>query len=699
VKQSDITLDGVNSRVLASYLKGLAILRIVSEQEGGDREAMAYWDEDGAFHFISTLGIEGLARFFSHSYAPTPIVTPWNGGSGFFPKDQKAGIAAIESCQDSRFSAYRATLVACRALLIELGFDEKPDKELKAQLLRLVRSRLPDSALPWLDAAFAVGDEARFPSLLGSGGNDGRLDFANNFMQRVSELFLDPGRNVERVQARLRAALFAENGRNTYDKIPIGQFGPALSGGSNMSTGVSSASRANPWDFVLALEGATLFAGAAVRRYEAATNGASFPFQVRTTTAGYGSASEADETSARAEIWLPLWPEPASLAAVRLLFSEGRLEVGGKRARNGVNAAQAIASLGVDRGVDRFERVGLLRRNGLAFFATWLGTLTVRHVPDIELLRELDVHLDTARRSEVTAVKGATSRIDGAIYELARGTESILSVVAGLGALQRALARSPEAQKKIRPQPTLQPEWWRAIDSGHGHPTRSPELELAAAFSSWGLRAALMPVELFGDRLRWVDDWKPPTESDPLALVVELGLQALNRSEREIGSLPFDGDSVVSSASLHSLLSGRFDRRLFSDLLHGLALFPRAPHLTRRQDSVPAQLPHHFGLLRAVMALGRLLEDPHRHHPSPKSIARILATLRAGRLTEAAELAHQRLHGSGITPFVHLQAIASEETDYAALSAALLVPLSARVEDSLFSQLIPSIEERKESLS
>ena len=33
--------------------------------------------------------------------------------------------------------------------------------------------------------------EPKYPSLLGTGGNDGNLDFTNNAMQRLGELF-DP---------------------------------------------------------------------------------------------------------------------------------------------------------------------------------------------------------------------------------------------------------------------------------------------------------------------------------------------------------------------------------------------------------------------------------------------------------------------------------------------------------------------------
>jgi CRISPR-associated protein Csx17 len=37
--------------------------------------------------------------------------------------------------------------------------------------------------IAWLDAAYVAGDEARYPAILGTGGNDGRFDFANRKAQ------------------------------------------------------------------------------------------------------------------------------------------------------------------------------------------------------------------------------------------------------------------------------------------------------------------------------------------------------------------------------------------------------------------------------------------------------------------------------------------------------------------------------------
>ena len=155
-----------------------------------------------------------------------------------------------------------------------LDLDERPDAKAKAALLLHARAWLADDAVSWLDAAYVAGDEARYPAILGTGGNDGRFDFANNFMQRLAELFLTPPRaraaRGPDVAARFESAVFGEARRGVLENAAVGQFAPALAGGTNMTSGFDTEGRVNPWDFILALEGALVFAGAAVRRLDSA---------------------------------------------------------------------------------------------------------------------------------------------------------------------------------------------------------------------------------------------------------------------------------------------------------------------------------------------------------------------------------------------------------------------------------------------
>ena len=79
-----------------------------------------------------------------------------------------------------------------------------------------------------------------------------------------------------------------------------------------------------------------MFAGAATRRHQGAPElGASFPFTVRPTGAGWGGISDSDEENARAEFWAPLWGQPAGHRELEGLLREGRAVLNGKTARDG----------------------------------------------------------------------------------------------------------------------------------------------------------------------------------------------------------------------------------------------------------------------------------------------------------------------------------------------------------------------------
>src|SRR5688572_8862389 len=182
-------LSGCSPVPLAHYLKALGILRLVSEQ--CDSDAAGFWRND-TFILQSAQDANGLLKFFTEEYRPTPVLAPWNGGSGFYSKDNTEAIESIIESKSSRFETYQTGVSAARRLIKDLGLKQKPEPEVKEQLLALCRNVLPEAVLSWLDAVYVIGHEGpKYPPLLGTGGNDGRLEFTNNFMQRLIEV-IDP---------------------------------------------------------------------------------------------------------------------------------------------------------------------------------------------------------------------------------------------------------------------------------------------------------------------------------------------------------------------------------------------------------------------------------------------------------------------------------------------------------------------------
>lgn len=173
-------LSGCRPTPLAYYLKALGIFRLVAEQ--ADATARGWWEDD-VFHLATRLNQAELNFFFLSAYSPTPLLAPWNGGSGFYPKDNKTGLEAMEKSSAIRFTSYRHAIEQARIVVASL--DAKPDKgESKNSVIAGCRRAWRGPALQWLDAALALGanGDPVFPAMLGTGGNDGRLEFTTNFL-------------------------------------------------------------------------------------------------------------------------------------------------------------------------------------------------------------------------------------------------------------------------------------------------------------------------------------------------------------------------------------------------------------------------------------------------------------------------------------------------------------------------------------
>ena len=517
-----IELHGCVPTPLASYLKALGVLRLVSSPvshvSGGaaDPHARGWWENE-RFHLRTTLSREALLRFFLDDYAPSPIIAPWNGGSGFYAGDNRDGFDPLaESRVAGRFTHISEAIRKAARTVAGLELAKRPEGAAKVELVAALRAGLADEALLWLDAALALsGGGLAYPELLGTGGNDGRLDFTNNFARRLASRAKPPGLfdassgKPSSDAARLLADSLLSTPALGLCPAAIGQFAPGAAGGPNATNGYSADSEVNPWDFVLMLEGATAFAGAATRRHQSASgasasgattrSGASFPFTVRPVGAGWGGVEAADENDARAEFWAPIWTRPARALEVDSLFSEGRAVLNGRTARDGLEFARAAAGLGVSRGFRAFERYGFLMRAGRAYLATPIGRRSAAPSLGAELVADLDAGgwLDRVRRvgrntEEPGAARRAIKRLEDALFGLLAAGEApgeTERAIIALGYVAGWLARSPSGRKAIgAPPPILSSAWLRRADDG------SAEFRVAAALAAVGLPDLARPA-------------------------------------------------------------------------------------------------------------------------------------------------------------------------------------------------------------
>lgn len=719
-------LDGCAPVPLAHYLKALGVLRLVSEQL--DPEARGWWEGE-RFLLASHADEPSLLAFLLDEYAPTPLVSPWNKGSGFFYKDD-AGLSPIENSTAARLEPARKGIRAARELLDALSGADARVRSIKAEaktrsLDRAARQRLKDSDeyrqrlaeaervfkarkadlmpelrrtwrgphLDWMNVAMVLDEQSapRFPALLGTGGNDGRLDFTNNFFQRlgdVLDLAHEQARSRPAARAALRDALFVEPSCSLICGITVGQFAPGAAGGANADNTPSADSLLNPWDFILMLEGALLFTAASTRRLSAqASSRAAAPFAISAQGAGYASAADSDE-SARGEQWMPLWSHPIRCAELHHLLAEGRAQLGARSVTEPLDLARAVARLGTARGIHAFQRYGYIERNGQSNLAVPLGRFVV---PDqatslLACLEDLEVWLprlrlqarDTKTRKAPASLKQAERRLADALFTLTQHPDeparwqTVLLCLADIESLQ-----VHGAGRKAGPIPRLRPEWVQAADDG------STELRLALAFAlqcadarGGARRDGVRRHWLTLDKGRYKEGSATEVSAtdrvlqgrsgidDAIALVARRLIEARQRGERRLplasGSgiaasqhdkrrLPLEpGCGIAASRhDLTRLLAGEVD--LDRCLALARALMPldtgqAAQRPPRLQRPAPADWPDDAWLAIRLAMLPWPLPDDRRPGIDPA----VLRRLQAGDLASALELALRRLRAAGI---------------------------------------------------
>ena len=540
-----LALHGCAPTPLASYLKALGVLRLVSSPvnhvagKAADPDARGWWKNE-CFHLRTTLNRGALLHFFLHDYAPSPIIAPWNGRAGFLEGDagetsSRGGavlMRAVENSECRRLELMRHTVNSLRsndqlgeynrlrALAKQLqkaskalkGEEkrlndakrsrfEKEAQAVKSLLLPTLRSETASHHVGYIDACYVLSaDEAAAP-LLGSGGNDGSRDFGVNFAEELQELFdFSDGSPRDRAGAELESALL-DVVRRADEHGSMGQFSPGQ-GGPNATTGYEGYNPLNAWDVVLAMEGTLAFAGALTRRWGATSGSrAAFPFTFEPTGAGTGCLSSEDPNRPRGEVWTPIWSKPATFSEAAAIFAEGRLTLGERTARTGLDAARSVARIGAARGIGSFERYSIIQPDSkMPYQATPLGRFNTPDRPRRDLVSDLEAgnwlsrvrRLVGNKRTAPARARQAMRRLEDAFFQMTvahRESEGTRNALMALGSLVSWLASNPSARKDLRPPPAISADWTREADDG------SAEFRVAAALAALGLPAPAHPAQ------------------------------------------------------------------------------------------------------------------------------------------------------------------------------------------------------------
>jgi len=674
-----------------SYLKALGVFRVVAQQ--ADPDARAWWHRD-EFYLQSALDWNMLLEFFLERYQPSPIASPWTKGSGFFPKDNVKAMSSIKAQTDSRFLKWREVLATSNLIWADaqsrFGGDEK---EAKGWILAQCRMQFPDDALDWLDASYVLApygaqDHVDYPPLLGTGGNDGRLDFSNNFMQNVlSALGLDQRRNESVKVDRLEAALFRTGSPKLMKGRSTGFYHPGSVSGANASVGFKGERFTNPWDYVLMIEGVLLFGGAVSRRLGLRTAGkASFPFTVDNSPTGYGTSAavEYDRDASRAEFWAPLWSRPAKLEELKHLVAEGRAQVGRIQAATGSEMARAVAGLGVERGIDQFQRYGFIKRSGRSFLATPLGRFRVRtdHSTSegANALMDLDGWLGSLRR-HTRELGGPLSRVERSIIEFSQQgrARDLQNVLIAVGQAEQAVVKSGLRQK-IGPIRGLSLDWMKWADDKSAEFRLAGSLAAIRSSTAGPIRLNLEPVSL-DPHVAWQVDstscvWTTGSVTGNMLAVLQR--RCLDSRTESQGHAPLESARWARLADIEEFLHGKLDIQRIASLVLPLS-FVWSSTRTDHQDGVGNPRPSALHAAYAVMKLTLL---PERLDSGDLGVdvdvwmePSMFPLLRAGRCREAYQVAYRRLRASGLHPVSEYPGIPDKSELGRRLAAALLFPV------------------------
>ena len=688
-------LDGCRPTLLSSYLKALGTFRIVATQL--DPHATACW-ENGRFVLGTDLSREQIMGFLADKYAPTPVIAPWS-----YNKYQKTVKIINESLGSERFAPYRNVMEGIGRAEKEFSHALKPDKpdkpdkldnaqikNEKSLFLRLCRNNLPDEAIPYLDAVFALKDKVEFAPLAGSGMNDGNYDMAENFVKYLQMLLGD--KPHPRSKDWLMSALFDEI--TNLDETTMVGHNPDAAGGPNSGEGFAGKALSNPWEYVLMIEGMVLFAGNMARRQSGSSGRAAFPFTTNASTIGYATASHDEEN--RGEIWLPVWDNPATYREVAHVFSEGRVQLGGRQAETGTEFARAMISMGTERGITGFHRFCVMKRKGDAYLYINAGRIRTTNKPSAALLNDLDewyghVSKQSRAKNATATLTRLTRAFDSSLMKFCRNPkpESLLELLVATGKIERYIS----GQDDFRPLRQLSSDWLTECYDG------SAEYRLAASIASirssgkvGSIRENLEGIQKEGSL------WKHDKDSKRFVWKENSGLlknmadtlqrRAMDGKVSSLDHVPIDGTIRARFEDVVRFLNGDVDMKKINDLALPLSIiapdhqagYPWSSMGEKRVDLLALPEPYIIMKLVYFPDIGGKIQPAAPNAVIPYDMS-VLALLNAKRIDDGYAKASQILHSHGLSPWSHANTktpgrVSLSKPLQERITAALLFPIS-----------------------
>ena len=712
---NEIKLGGCGTQTMMHYLKALGIFRVLYMQKNNHIKSV--WKDDGFYISAGDNISKGeIMDFFQKEYRPTPMITPWNGGSGFFKNKKSAkatkNLKFITDSKNPRLEEYQKVIKEAKNMLSSIKYDDKsiaPEgyiihdvqskeyKKIKPEILRECRNCLPDSAVRGLDSLYALtSSDTAFNPVLGTGGNDGRAEFINSFMGNLFNVFEETADTKEWINV----ALFGGHAKMVNGMM--GMYHGGCQYGPNMTTlDASGASLINPWEYVLMIEGCMLFAGSTTRRLSAeSTSLAAFPFVTEHVMAGDATSAHKEnekKEKPKGEIWIPIWDRKVGFSEIQHIFHEGRAQIGSRQAKNGSEFARAVISLGTERGISEFHRFVIRARNGKSYIMMHAGKFTVakRKVREAEAIEDLDKWMDMIGRisNKPNSISNGLKRVQDAIIGFASDTNNpqkqLQKILIEAGKMDVSLSTS----EKDSSYPVKLTQRWLEYCYDE-----SVEFRLAASLASivsdeiGPIRTNIEEIEFEKNgSFKWAEKntSKVNKKNNPYRYLLSiLDRRCLDATRKHTKYLPLAGIIPAYMQDILDFLHGRVNASKMLDLFIPLSFidynsiddFPWKN--SRSITDNFRYVPYAFGVLKMSFWPYKYCDRYIRFEP------RIISLLRANRVDEAFKIAQNSLAHSGLEPLLRSGKAGLSQTVSDRIGASLLFPLEQKTLEMISDEVL-----------
>jgi CRISPR-associated protein Csx17 len=501
-------LGGIAHNPLGSYLAGIGAMRAI-EHSQVDPQAKFWW-EGLTFWCETEIPAALIVDRLLQTMDAKPYFNPWNNCCGIEISptgDLGYGktLAKIVDSDSWRTMAVRALLAEIAPLMKERAITTK--EEFIARCIQGIGD------LQWQNWANSTvvpnGKKIHYPAMLGTGGNVGNVDIAENYHTAFCELFDVDGSPTAIARDCLDNAIFGTSSELAIQSkdtkgvhlFPHSEQNLEYARSVNLNyprAGVGSSASINPAAIVLATEGLTAFCGLCADFGQ--RKAAKYSLAVVTTASAVDSIGLDERKTCTEEYFLPLWGIPhthTSLIAalfVSPLADPDRFYLPSGQIKNGTDWIIAVVNWVRVAGVGgKIARYSFLPRKAKS---TSLAVCLDVFDPNQDSIT-CDLAADLASYCERVKIhaRSTTSFIArSALYNFEREFNAF---TVGRCSYSKILVELSKVAHYLDFGGQLRSEWLDEILKE----SNSPELRLAVALASRGIRwlpDRLANIDIFG---------------------------------------------------------------------------------------------------------------------------------------------------------------------------------------------------------